>query len=74
MRTKEEKQPIYDIIATIGQYGFTQMQILKALKETYPFVKPYYIQKAKRYGRIRENLNLIEIFQGSYSKLIPKQV
>ncbi len=69
MRTKEEKQPIYDIIATINQYGFTQTQILKALKKIYPFVKPYYIQKAKRYGRIREDLNLIEIFQGSHSKL-----
>ncbi len=69
MRTKEEKQPIYDIIATINQYGFTQTQILKALKKIYPFVKPYYIQKAKRYGKVKENLNLLEIFQGSYSKL-----
>jgi len=69
MRTKEEKQPIYDIIATVSQYGFTQTQILKALKEIYPFVKPYYIQKAKRYGRVREDLNLLEIFQGSHSKL-----
>jgi len=69
MRTKEEKQPIYDIIATVSQYGFTQTQILKALKKIYPFVKPYYIQKAKRYGRIKEDLNLLEIFQGSHSKL-----
>ncbi len=69
MRTKEEKQPIYDIIATVSQYGFTQTQILKALKKIYPFVKPYYIQKAKRYSRIKENLNLIEVFQGSHSKL-----
>jgi hypothetical protein len=69
MRTKEEKQPIYDIIATVNQYGFTQTQILKALKDIYPFIKPYYIQKAKRYGKIKENLNLLEIFQGSHSKL-----
>ena len=69
MRTKEEKQPIYDIIATVSQYGFTQTQILKTLKEKYPFVKHYYIQKAKRYGRIRNDLNLIDIFHGSFSKL-----
>jgi len=69
MRTKGEKQPIYDIIATVSQYGFTQTQILKALKEKYPFVKPYYIQKAQRYGRVKEDINLIDIFQESYSKL-----
>ena len=69
MRTKEEKQPIYDIIATVSQYGFTQTQILKALKKIYPFIKPYYIQKAKRYGRIREDLNLLEIFQEAIQSL-----
>lgn len=69
MITKEEKQPIYDIIATVSQYGFTQTQILKALKGKYPFVKPYYIQKAQRYGRVKEDINLIDIFQESFSKL-----
>ncbi len=74
--TKEEKQKIYDIIATLDakigigvkkKKGYSSRQVAKILK-----VEHYFIFKAKRYGVIRNNIDLISIFKGTYCKLSKK--
>ena len=74
--TKEEKQKIYDIIATLDakigigikkKKGYSSRQVANILK-----VEHYFIFKAKRYGRVRNNIDLISIFKGTYCKLSKK--
>jgi len=76
MRTKEEKQIIYDIIKTIEaktgidkNNGYTQTQLLKILRKHFPFVENYYFMKAKRYGRVRDDIDLMQYLAGTYSEL-----
>lgn len=76
MMAKKEKQIVYDVIATLDAKvgigkgkGFTQTQVLKSLVKHFPFIKYYYFPKAKRYGEVRDDIDLTYYFAKSFSKL-----